>query len=740
MATYAQFYSSILPGNYALTKSMELTKVHSSGTLWYTKKFLVLYYYVFLSDVIMTHQYIEQVTACFDGYIASLPREVRGEAETFFYPEDPAINFHSANFKTFASFASANDFENQTARREYYQKAKKLYFSILMGSGGQAGVKKALKEAVSRPGFTYSEENIRCAIMDGVVSVCQEQIVDGAPLADRSVKYILSQSCIDAITDASTREPLTRQRIRQIIHSHRHPRPGFHAIENDMVAFIRNERQILYYYGYFHSKTDGAADFEFSSLTPVGELALQANDYEFLAIWEHQKIKMISQPPTADMKDIVACQNNGEDFGISFSPYTDIIGHILRQGKLTVEEYQYVVSRRKHTIPEGEWCQIEDQVIGHIHDIKALLALCGRTRDQKSEDSRKELLKYALGLRCDLPMDHGTHPYGVITVGKNCACSDEAGLARIFRLYSKLQAYKEEKYGHLFRCCQEDLRSRYIAGLAGRDREIDPHVKISWDLYNIRPDEFILLSTMASIAAKAAGMELLGTDVPAVTEGLLQVFHEKFSRLLHALGYRSESAKRQIIRKALNALNTGDYSAFIVGQTEPNRQVLAAYRNADTADLRRRIGEISACAQAGEAEGRVRNTNLISLLKSYYMAVYLENSTLRCECCGEEVFLTDAGEPYVEFHHLIPFHIANGPDHFLNLFALCPNCHRKLHFLRLPDRQRAYAALSANNYMQLSLAERLRALRDAMILRSYHLEYLLAEQAITPEEYKSIAG
>ena len=84
MATYTQFYSSVLPGNYALTKSMELTKVQSSGTLWYTKKFLVLYYYVFLSNEIMTQEYVNRVTESFDGYINSLPSDVQDDARGFF--------------------------------------------------------------------------------------------------------------------------------------------------------------------------------------------------------------------------------------------------------------------------------------------------------------------------------------------------------------------------------------------------------------------------------------------------------------------------------------------------------------------------------------------------------------------------------------------------------------------------------------------------------------------------------
>lgn len=57
-----KFINMIMPGNYALTKSMELTKIQSSGTLWYTKKFLVLYYYIFLTDDIFTKEYISSVT------------------------------------------------------------------------------------------------------------------------------------------------------------------------------------------------------------------------------------------------------------------------------------------------------------------------------------------------------------------------------------------------------------------------------------------------------------------------------------------------------------------------------------------------------------------------------------------------------------------------------------------------------------------------------------------------------
>lgn len=55
-----EFKENIIPGNYFLTKSMEFTKKNTSGTLWYLKKYLVLYYNIFLSDGISTKEGIQK--------------------------------------------------------------------------------------------------------------------------------------------------------------------------------------------------------------------------------------------------------------------------------------------------------------------------------------------------------------------------------------------------------------------------------------------------------------------------------------------------------------------------------------------------------------------------------------------------------------------------------------------------------------------------------------------------------
>ena len=56
-----------------------------------------------------------------------------------------------------------------------------------------------------------------------------------------------------------------------------------------------------------------------------------------------------------------------------------------------------------------------------------------------------------------------------------------------------------------------------------------------------------------------------------------------------------------------------------------------------------------------------------------------------CQLCDKPApFSNQDGEPYLETHHIIPL-ANNGPDSIDNVAALCPNCHRKIHVLNLPE-------------------------------------------------------
>lgn len=58
----------------------------------------------------------------------------------------------------------------------------------------------------------------------------------------------------------------------------------------------------------------------------------------------------------------------------------------------------------------------------------------------------------------------------------------------------------------------------------------------------------------------------------------------------------------------------------------------------------------------------------------------LKEANGTCECCQKSApFRTLDGTPYLEVHHLRRL-ADNGPDTICNSIALCPNCHRELHF------------------------------------------------------------
>lgn len=266
---------------------------------------------------------------------------------------------------------------------------------------------------------------------------------------------------------------------------------------------------------------------------------------------------------------------------------------------------------------------------------------------------------------------------------------------------------------------------------------------LKYDLYNINADKINLLAVAIAEMAIFSDIDLLKAPTGIFLRQLIALLKTRYPSLLRWLGFKSGIKMQALIRKIIIAMYKEDYSALAEREEQEHQQVLSSASDvifASTKDLRKKIEERSRAAGTAADGERVRDLNLVSLLKAYYMACYSEDDFLKCECCGERTFLTCAGEPYLEFHHLIPFRLANGPDHYLNLFALCPTCHRKLHFMRLSEKQPLYHALGKNNYLHMDFVQRLSILKEQRQLRSYQLEYLYAENAITAEEYENIAG
>lgn len=74
----------------------------------------------------------------------------------------------------------------------------------------------------------------------------------------------------------------------------------------------------------------------------------------------------------------------------------------------------------------------------------------------------------------------------------------------------------------------------------------------------------------------------------------------------------------------------------------------------------------------------------------YIIAAALARAKDQCEMlnCGSQLFQRDDNRSYLEVHHIVPLG-EGGDDTLINAAALCPSCHRELHFGKLRFNKRA---------------------------------------------------
>jgi 5-methylcytosine-specific restriction protein A len=84
-------------------------------------------------------------------------------------------------------------------------------------------------------------------------------------------------------------------------------------------------------------------------------------------------------------------------------------------------------------------------------------------------------------------------------------------------------------------------------------------------------------------------------------------------------------------------------------------------------------------------------------LRSPYVAEYAKRRAKgRCQLCSQPAPFADKnGEPFLECHHII-WLSRGGEDSIQNTVALCPNCHRKMHALDLPEDKEMLSKLVAD--------------------------------------------
>lgn len=254
-------------------------------------------------------------------------------------------------------------------------------------------------------------------------------------------------------------------------------------------------------------------------------------------------------------------------------------------------------------------------------------------------------------------------------------------------------------------------------------------------MYNIHADLPILLAVAVLLTECKEKTPFNKSNVATYVESIMTMF----PYIIQAMGLKGKKAVKKEIENILLLIDDKQYEIYMNSPAEEYEASLISYSNESLADLEKKIKDHSS-RKAIIVDGiRKRNMTLISLIKSYDILKYsYENRLIPCECCGQPTFFTYKEEPYLEFHHLIPFGDYDGPDHYQNILALCPMCHRKLHYMKQTGKRLLYDNITTNSYSHCSVEKRMAALFAENKLKSYQIEFLLADNAIDESAYNRI--
>ena len=655
----------LLPGNYWITKSMEFSKVNQSGTLWYLKKFILYYYYIFLTEFNDNRQ-SEMFNFALD-FIDSLSYEVKDEAFKFFFSvENDCYNYILGNktrFVTYSQFIKDSSSENLIT-------AKKIYFAYLMTLGGQSGYKLEFKN------FLMSEENLTFNKFFEFASIYYDTNSESAKINN------------------------------------------FNQMINDYHAALRNERQIFFYYGFIQGNE--SKDLKgFHKLTNIGKAVIYSSFSEMLILWEHQKIKMVSQSPATKINNIsdineLSLELIEENLAISTSPYYIMLYFLKKFGSLSKIDYQFVLSRLSSTEEIDQIDDLDKDRINNEEKIKSYR----RKADINSEDFSKELKKYFLGI-LKLEKDKGENPFAVIEYHNSLYnIANEEKFNNYYDLVKMHTNYLSEKYSKKFTIFRKSFKEVYKCEY--QNKEIKNHKDLyEWLNYIINFDELILISLIGYVVKE----DYFNHSIT------IEDIKDRYRNLIDNF-ISNDYVNNNDLFKLI--MFTNDLTKIPEIDTTPIFEDLDYSYETEEA-IRSLIDNLS------EKNGdlvKERNINLISKMRKLYNNHYLnEEGKYTCECCNYPTFRNKENLWYMEFHHLIPFKVHNGPDHYLNIYGLCPSCHRRFHHINDSDEKTLYENVDIYNKFKLPILNRAKILKSEGILEPIHLQFLLAKEAITHDDF-----
>lgn len=195
------------------------------------------------------------------------------------------------------------------------------------------------------------------------------------------------------------------------------------------------------------------------------------------------------------------------------------------------------------------------------------------------------------------------------------------------------------------------------------------------------------------VAIEAAGIKP-GTTRPAPAFDVVVLFDPQVNSVKASYYHseRSDEAMRPPESRMGHGiistwLNQGD--EVVIGNI--GSQVFAIKLTADnvseesvTQEIVKRASRKTIFARAKQATGRPKRRVVEReefVRDPYVVAAAILRSNGKCEMpgCACTLFTKDDGNPYLEVHHVEPLG-TGGDDTLVNAAAICPQCHRELHF------------------------------------------------------------
>ena len=257
-------------------------------------------------------------------------------------------------------------------------------------------------------------------------------------------------------------------------------------------------------------------------------------------------------------------------------------------------------------------------------------------------------------------------------------------------------------------------------------------VRYDWSKYNINLEKVsILFLIYWGISCRQEHYNF------KLTNAQIANYFTTYKNLISKFGYNKVDFTL-VMREVQSHIS--DNTLLELDQEDNDKYVLTEPRNINIEVSIKNLEELSLRAFSENDYyniNRKRSSSLITSLKTYYYNNFKDSQGLiSCECCSEKTFINTNNLPYLEFHHLIPFSTDNGPDHYLNLYALCSNCHSKMHHLNFSLKPALYNDLEKNNHLEKTFIERLDVLYSNGFLEAIHLDYLLKENIINNDDYE----